>query len=336
MSRERIPVVVVGAGHLGRIHAKIYAESDQAQLIAVCDLDQERAEQVAREFGVVAARDPMEFADQARAFSVAVSTKAHAEVATPLLERGLACLVEKPLASNLADADRILAASERSGAVLAVGHVERFQPSLRRVRELGIAPRFIECHRLTAFSFRSMDVGVVHDLMIHDLDLVLDLVGSEVTSFDAVGGKILTEHEDMASVRLVFANGARANITANRVSLSPMRRFRMFSPESYVSLDFQKNYALIARKGPKWEEERPRLAALGAEGKQEIGDVFKRGLFAIEEPELLGQRRPLQAQLDAFLRCVRTGEQPEVGGAEGRRALELADRVVAAIAGQDW
>ena len=114
MSRERIPVVVVGAGHLGRIHAKIYAESDQAQLIAVCDLDQERAEQVAREFGVVAARDPMEFADQARAFSVAVSTKAHAEVATPLLERGLACLVEKPLASNLADADRILAASELS------------------------------------------------------------------------------------------------------------------------------------------------------------------------------------------------------------------------------
>ncbi len=336
MSIERVPVAVIGTGHLGRIHAKIYTESERAELVAVCDRDADRAKQVAEEFGVQWVSDPLEVADRVRAFSVAVSTSAHAEVAVPLLERGFACLVEKPLAASLAEADRIVEAAEKSGALLAVGHVERFQPGLRRVRELEISPRFIECHRLTAFSFRSMDVGVIHDLMIHDLDLILDLIGSEVTSFDAVGGKILTDYEDMASVRLVFANGARASVTANRVSLSPMRRFRMFSPESYVSLDFQKNYALIARKGPCWEEERPRLAELGSAGMEEVGDVFKQGLFSIEEPELLGEQRPLQAQLDAFLKCVATGERPEVGGPEGRRALALADRIVEAISRQDW
>ena len=333
---EPVPVAVVGTGHLGRIHARIYAENEKAELVCVCDTDRERAERIAEEHGCDAVTDLGEVAQRVRAASVAVSTPAHAQVAIPLLERGVACLVEKPLAADLGQADQIIAAARESGALLSVGHVERFQPGLRRLRELDLAPRFIECHRLTAFSFRSQDVGVVHDLMIHDLDLILDLVDSELTEFDAVGGSILTDHEDVASVRLVFANGARASVTANRVSLSPMRRFRMFSADSYVSLDFQKNYALIARKGPRWDAERGRLAELGPAGMEAIGDVFEQGLLAVEEPELLGEQRPLQAQLDAFLDCVREGRRPEVGGEEGRRALELADRIVERIRAQSW
>ena len=218
----------------------------------------------------------------------------------------------------------------------AVGHVERFQPGLRKVRELGLEPRFIECHRLAPFSFRSMDIGVVHDLMIHDIDLILDLVGSEVASLDAAGGAILTDSEDVASVRLVFENGARANVTASRASLSTLRRFRLFSSEGYVSLDFNKNYGLMVRKGPGWEAGRELLRTMDPAELAERSDFVEKGLFEIIELELEGEERPLQAELDSFLRSVRDGTEPEVSGHDGRRALELADRIAAEIRAQSW
>ena len=260
----------------------------------------------------------------------------HAEVAVPLLERGIPCLVEKPLASSVAEADAILAAARRGGAQLAVGHVERFQPGLRRVRELGLAPRFIECHRLAAFSFRALDVGVVHDLMIHDLDLVLELMGSEVESLDAAGGAILTDAEDMASVRLVFRNGGRANVTASRASLTPMRRLRLFSGEAYVSLDFTRNYGLLVRKGPRWLEGREELRTVDPEELARRTDFITGDMLEVSELELGGEERPLQAELDSFLRSVRSGLPPEVPGEHGRRALELAERIVCAIREVGW
>ncbi len=336
MSATAVPVAVVGVGHLGRIHAKIYAESELSDLVAVVDRDPERAASVAAEFGCRVVKDLAELPGLVKAVSVAVPTPIHAQVAVPLLEAGVACLVEKPLAGNVAEADAIVAASRASGASLAVGHVERFQPGLRRVRSMRLKPKFIECHRLTAFSFRSMDVGVVHDLMIHDLDLVLDLVDSEVTEVDAVGGRILTDHEDVASVRLVFKNGARANVTANRVSLSPMRRFRMFSSSSYVSLDFTKNYGLVVRKGERWDAERDSLAGLDPSELAAQGDMLEAGLLEMEELELGGEQRPLQAELAAFLASVADGTPPEVGGEEGSRALALADDIVARIREQAW
>jgi predicted dehydrogenase len=325
----------VGTGHLGRIHARIWAEHPGAELVAVVDRDFPRAEEVAAAHGCVALNDASDL-PELDAVSVVVPTEVHEAVAAPLLERGLPCLVEKPLAADLEAADRILAAAERGGATLAVGHVERFQPGVRRVREMGIRPRFIECHRLSTFSFRAMDVGVVHDLMIHDLDLILDLVRSEVVSVDAAGGAILTDAEDVASVRLVFENGARANVTASRVSLSPMRRFRMFSPESYVSLDFTKNYGLLVRKGPGWEAGREDLRRLDPAELAQRPDFVQQDLLEVVELELEGEERPLQAELDAFLRCVRTGTRPQVGGEEGRRALALADQIAAAIRAQSW
>jgi predicted dehydrogenase len=199
-----------------------------------------------------------------------------------------------------------------------------------------LEPRFIECHRLAPFSFRSLDVGVVHDLMIHDLDLILDLVESELESFDASGGSILTDNEDLASVRLVFANGVRANVTASRASLTPMRRFRMFSSEGYVSLDFTKNYGLIVQKGPEWEAGRAALREMNPTVLAMQKDWVTSKVLTVNELDLSRHERPLQAELDSFLKSVQEGREPEVGGAAGARALELADRIVAEIRAQRW
>jgi predicted dehydrogenase len=334
-------VAVVGVGHLGSIHARIYAELEGAELVCVVDADVERAASVGAEFGCRALADVHELFElhadhDIDAVSVAVPTAFHEAAAVPLLERGVPVLVEKPLAGNLAGADAILAAAERGGATLAVGHVERFQPGLLRVREMGFRPRFIECHRLAPFSFRSTDVGVVHDLMIHDLDLVLDLIDSEVVSIDAAGGAILSDNEDVASVRLVFENGARANVTASRASLKPMRRFRLFAGDAYVSLDFTENHGLVVKKGAEWEAKRSELAAMTPAELAATADWMTSGMLEVVPLELGGEQRPLQAELASFLTAVREGGEPEVTGADGRRALALADRISETIGRQGW
>ena len=329
-------VCVVGVGHLGKIHANIYAESAGAELVGVIDPDAERAASVAEELGCEVFASVDQIPEDIDAVSVVVPTIYHADVAVPLLRRGIPCLVEKPLAANLEQADQILAAAEESGATLAVGHVERFQPGVRLVKEFGLKPRFIECHRMSTFSFRSMDIGVVHDLMIHDLDLVLHLMGSEVESIDAAGGAILTESEDMASVRLIFKDGGRANVTASRASLTPMRRFRLFSASSYVSLDFTKNYGVLVQKGPGWEAGREALKTLTPEELAQREDFVNGELLKMDHLELTGEERPLQAELASFLDAVRQGIPPEVTGVEGRRALALAEQIVEQIEMQTW
>ena len=332
----RLRVAVVGAGHLGRFHAKILAEDPLCRLVAVVDTNGERARAVAEEAGCEALEDAARLPPDLDAVSVAVPTARHAEVAIPLLERGIPALIEKPLAATVEQADAILAAARRGGSTVAVGHVERFQPGLRKVREMGLQPRFIECHRLAPFSFRSLDVGVVLDLMIHDLDLVLDLVGSEVASFDAAGGAILTDREDLASVRLVFENGARANVTASRASLSPMRRFRLFSSEGYVSLDFVKNYGLVVRKGPEWEAGRRALREIDPAMLALQKDWLTTRVLRVDELDLGGEQKPLQAELHSFLLSVKERRPAEVTGEDGRRALELAERIAADIRSQRW
>lgn len=329
-------VAVAGVGHLGKIHARIWNEQPEAELVAVVDSDAARAGALAEELGCEACAEASELPDDLDGVSVVVPTAVHADVAVGLLERGIACLVEKPLASNLSEADRILTAAEKGGALLAVGHVERFQPGVRAVRELGLRPRFIESHRLAPFSFRSLDVGVVHDLMIHDLDLVLYLCGSEIASMDAAGGAILTEREDLASVRLVFENGARASVTASRASLTPMRRMRLFSSEGYISLDFQQNYGLMVTKGPEFDRGREALRELDPASLAQQKDWVTEEVLRVTELKLESEQRPLQAELDSFMRSVRDGSEIEVSGADGRRALELADRIVADIRAQDW
>lgn len=336
MSARRLRVAVLGLGHLGSVHARILAGHPRAELAAVVDLDPLRARGVAASLGCPALAAGAALPDGLEAAVVAVPTRRHAEVAVPLLERGIACLIEKPLAEDLAAADRILAAAERGGAILAVGHVERFEPGVRRLRELGLVPRFLECHRLAPFRARGLDVGVVHDLMIHDLDLLLHLTGSEVEELDASGAAVVTDTLDLASAHLVFRNGARANVTASRVSLTPMRRLRVFSDQGYVCLDFARNHGLWVGKGPGFERERAALRVQSPAPRALDEDALVPDLLAVRELPLEGLERPLQAELDSFLTSVEKRRAPEVGGSEGRAALALAQRIESAIRAQLW
>jgi predicted dehydrogenase len=299
-----IRVAVIGAGRLGSIHARIYSQLQEAQLVAICDSLPGRAETVAAPFGCRAVRDYRELLGQVDAVSVAVPTQAHFEIAKEFLSRGVHSLVEKPMTATLPEADRLLALSRKAKAVLQVGHVERFNVVLRRVQDSLKNPRFIEVHRLAPFQPRGTEVGVVLDLMIHDIDLLLWLVRSPVRRVEAVGVRVLTPHEDIANARITFRNGAVANLTASRISKEGMRKFRIFQPDSYVSMD---------------------LLGLSV-------DLFRHEAGQIRHEQLsLSGEEPLKAELSGFLDAIRHRTPPPVSGREAREALALALKITALI-----
>lgn len=330
---------VIGVGHLGRHHARIYAAMPDVDLVAVVDPVEARAGELAARLGTRAFADAAQLDLDLDLVSVVVPTELHYEVAARFLERGVAVLVEKPMTSTVEQANRLAAQARAAGVCLQVGHVERFNPALRAARRLRIAPRFIEAHRLAPFTFRSIDVGVVHDLMIHDLDIVLHLVQSPLKEVRAVGGALLTPHEDIASARLEFADGTVANLTASRVSLQPMRRTRVFARDFFLSLDLGKRYAFLARKSAGFDERLAeawaRIAATPPEELPRIADSAFRDLIEIEELTL-DDEEPLQAELASFVRAVRDGTPPEVSADEAVRALEAADAVLEQIRGRRW
>jgi predicted dehydrogenase len=302
-------VGVVGVGHLGKHHARLYAESAGADLVAVVDRDVDRAREIAAAHGAEALPDPLALVGRVQAASVAVPTAAHREVAVPLLEAGIDVLVEKPIAPSLADADAILAAAARGGALVMVGHSERFHPAVRALALAVRSPRFFEIHRLSAFTARSTDVDVVLDLMIHDLDLLLYLDGTEPLAIDAVGVAALTDKVDIANARLRMASGCVANLTASRISTEPVRRVRVFQERTYLACD--------SRQG---SVERYRV-------------VLTHGTPSIERDLLpIAEGEPLAFELAAFTDVVRTRSRPPVDGADGRRVLELALAVRDAMA----
>ena len=295
-----IRVAVVGAGHLGSIHARIYSQLQEAQLVAVCDQLPEKAHAVANSFGCRPVTDFRELLGEVDAVSVAVPTQAHFEVAKEFLAHGVHTLVEKPMTSTLPEADRLLALSRKARAVLQVGHVERFNAVLRRVQDSLKNPRFIEVHRLAPFQPRGTEVGVVLDLMIHDIDLLLWLVRSPVRRVEAVGVRVLTPFEDIANARITFRNGAVANLTASRISKEGMRKFRIFQPDGYVSMDF---------------------LGLGV-------DMFRHHAGQIQHEHLsLTGEEPLKAELSGFLDAIRHRTPPPVSGREARDALALALKI---------
>lgn len=329
---------VVGVGHLGKFHARIYREIPGVDLVAVVDPNETVGREIASKSRCAWFPDVEKLPADLDGVSIVVPTAAHAAMAVPFLERGVATLVEKPIAATLEEADRILAAAKRGGAVLAVGHVERFNPAIRAVREYAIEPRFIESHRLAEFKPRSLDIGVVMDLMIHDLDLVLHLVGSEIESIDAVGGAMVTDREDIASVRIRFRNGAAANLTASRVSLQPMRKMRVFSPSGYVSIDFGKSYALLVKKGPRFDELRRDLfKADGSLGMLDKMKLLLAGEDFIQKREpKMDEIEPLRAELEAFVDSARRRVPPPVTGEDGRRALAAAQMVLEQLSKWKW
>ena len=304
----KVRAAVVGTGEFGRNHARVYRELEGAELVGVYDLDQTRAETVAAEFQTQALRSLDEVRERAEAVSVAVPTIAHAEVGCRLLESGLDVLIEKPMAVDLGEADTLLQAANRHKRILQVGHVERFNPAVTAVEPILNRPLFFEVHRLGVFTPRSLDIDVIYDLMIHDLDILLALVKEPVIELKAVGIPVLTEKVDIAHARLEFAGGAVANVTASRVSTERVRKMRFFQQHEYISLDYARRDALrvsVKRLGPQPEFSFEKLPAPALE--------------------------PLHAELDAFVDVVRTRREPRTGGAAGRAALELANRVMASI-----
>ncbi len=304
VARREVAVAVVGVGHLGRHHARLFGTLPGVRLVAVVDRDLERAREIAASAGCEALCDVAELVGRVQAASIAVPTRSHREVAVSLLQAGIDVLVEKPLASTLDEADAINAAAERSSRLVMVGHSERFNPAVIALTREIKQPRFFEIHRLAAFSARSTDIDVVLDLMIHDLDLLLTLDGSEPEKIDAVGVQALTDRTDIANARIRFSSGCVANLTASRISVEPLRRIRVFQEKTYLSCD----------TGAR-SVERYRLVGSGSAPR-------------IEHDRLeVGDAEPLGLELGAFVEAVRARRAPPVDGREGRRALELAFRV---------
>lgn len=288
---------VAGAGSMGRNHARVYSLLEGAELTAIYDQDAERAKAVADEFGGKPVGSLEELAELSQAVSVAVPTSAHLEVGSELVAHGADILVEKPIAANGEDAQLLVERASGAGRVLQVGHIERFNPVLRELEAKLTKPRFIEAHRLSPFPNRSLDIGVVLDLMIHDLEVILHLVKSPLESVDAVGVPVLTKYEDIANVRLRFENGCVANVTASRISPEKMRKIRVFQEDCYLSLDYQ-----------------------GQEGQ-----IFQREGLQISQNEVEVEKdEPLKLQLQAFIESVQERCEPTVTGQQGAAALEVA------------
>jgi predicted dehydrogenase len=306
----RLRVAVVGVGYLGRFHALIYSRLPDVHLVGLGDADRERAAEVAAEVGCAVCDSLEDLATQVDAASIVVPTTAHLQAAEPFLRRGCAVLIEKPIAATYEEGAEILRLARAHGALLQVGHVERFNAGVMALASRITTPRYIEAQRMGGFTERATDVDVVSDLMIHDIDIILSLVGSELSAISAVGAAVLTPHVDIASARLEFVSGAVANVVASRVSEKQTRRIRVFQTGGYLSLDFigqtlDSAWLLEVPGAPRPEIARERLTV---------------------EPV-----KPLDQELAAFVESARTGRPPLVDGAIGLKALEVALEVRARI-----
>jgi predicted dehydrogenase len=307
MILPRIRVAVIGAGDFGRNHARVYRQMEDVELAGIVDIDNERAARVAAEFST-RVLPPESLPELIDAASVVVPTVQHTSVGCRLLEQGIDVLVEKPIATSVADADRLITTAERHGRILQVGHLERFNPAVQAVLPLLNTPLYFEVHRLGVFSPRSLDIDVVYDVMIHDLDILLAMIDSPVVGIHALGIPVVTDKVDIAHARLEFAAGAVANLTASRVSVDRVRKLRFFQHQEYVSIDYARQDVL-----------RIRVLQPGPQPQFDF------------EPVPVKQEEPLAGELRSFVEAVRQRNRPVVDGAAGRRALELADRVMNGI-----
>jgi predicted dehydrogenase len=296
-------------GYLGKFHAEKYAHSENAYLYAVVDINRERAREVAVNCGTQALSDYHEIFDRVKAVSIAVPTALHYRVAAEFLRRGIDVLVEKPMTADLLEARDLVALAAANNAILQVGHLERFNPAIRRLEGIIKEPKFVECHRLAPFVERGTDVDVVLDLMIHDIDVITSLVRSPVERVEAIGVPVLTDKPDIANARIRFLNGCIANVTASRVSLKRERKVRFFQPDAYISIDYDQRRAQIFFK-----------PAPGAGWLDIRGESIE-----IKEGDALAD------EIDSFVECVRSRSQPLVSGAEGLRALEIASMISAQL-----
>lgn len=308
-------VGVIGVGHLGQHHARIYAELEECELVGVCDTNRDRGQDVAGRHGTRFFADYRDLLDHVNALSVAVPTEHHYAIAQTCLEYGRHLLIEKPMTTTLEEADRLIALAAKQRVLLQVGHIERFNAAVVQLAQLIDRPAFIESNRLSPFPERSTDIDVVLDIMIHDIDIILSLVKSSVKKLDAVGIPVVTSKVDIANTRLEFESGCIANVTASRVSLKQERKIRIFQPQKYLSLDYgAQTLHVVELQYPErrhdFPEQRPVIHPYQVE---------------------INKQEPLKAELQAFVHCVHADSMPVVSGADGRNALDVAFRILQAM-----
>ncbi len=298
---------VIGAGYLGRFHAQKYAAIERVELVAVADTDERARSAVAAELGCEAVSDHRQLLGRVDAVSVVTPTPSHHRIAADFLQAGAHVLVEKPITVTVAEARELIALAAAQRRILQVGHLERFNPVILALQGILDRPRFIESNRLAPFKARGTDVSVVLDLMIHDIDLIQNIVGSPVASIDAVGAPVFSGETDIANARLRFDNGCVADVTASRISMKAERKLRVFQEDAYLSVDLQQKILTLVRKG----------AAAPADGAPKV-DIEERNF---------DQGDALRAEIEAFLGCIESGDRPAVSGEDGLRALETAIRI---------
>jgi predicted dehydrogenase len=334
---KRLRVGVVGVGHLGQHHARILAAMPGVDLVAVVDARPEQAQAVAARCRTNALVEYRALLESVDAVTVAVPTSMHREVATPFLERGIATLIEKPMAASVADSEKLVQQARTSGAVLQVGHIERFNPALRALEQLPIRPKYVAAERLSTYTFRSTDIGVVLDLMIHDLDLLLSMIAVPVRSVAAVGVSLFGEHEDVANARIEFEDGSVASLTASRASFTPTRKMRIWGAEGYASLDFAAKDATLVR--PSEQLKRGRLDLEGVDLGQPAAvreHLFGKVLRVDRiEPESAAPLA-LDLELENFVAAARRIAPPRVSGDDALQAIRLADQVLRSLNGHRW
>ena len=330
-------VAVVGCGRMGKLHARVLSEMDSAELTCVVDAKPAAAEAVAKQRDCRALTDVAEAVGLVDAAIIAVPTIHHLSAARPFIEAGKPVLIEKPFTDDVAGGEELLALAEKTSTSVQVGHTERFNPAVLAMKKHAIRPKFIEAHRISPFTFRSADVGVVLDMMIHDLDLVLMMVGgAEVEALHAVGVNVIGSTEDICNVRLIFDNGCVANVTASRLAIKTERKMRIFSEEAYLSVDYGKKVGLVVNKSQNLDLIQM-ARDLDVEDLAELAQsVDYTKLLKVEKLIVDESIEPLRQQAEAFRQTVVDGEPPVVSAAEGLAAVRLAQRIVDQIKSYRW
>ena len=330
-----LKVAVVGVGHLGQHHARILSGIPGVELVGVADTRPEQARIVAEKFGTQAVDDYRDLLDKVDAVSIAVPTVLHREVAGAFLERGIATMVEKPLAASFAEAEALVDLSHRGSALLQVGHIERFNPALSTLAGINLAPRYIAAERLSTYTFRSTDIGVVLDLMIHDIDLLLAMISAPVRSVSAVGVSVFGGHEDIANARIEFEDGCVANLSASRASLQAVRKMRLYGAEGYVSLDFATKQGTLIRPSEKLRRGEIELEGVDMSQPAAVKERLFGTILEVDKVQAEG-REPLALELEDFVQAIRGEKPPEVGGDEALRAMRLADQILRSLRSHSW
>ncbi|AQQ08559.1 putative oxidoreductase YcjS [Sedimentisphaera cyanobacteriorum] len=331
----KLRTAVIGAGKMGSLHTRIYSELELSELVAVADSDASKAGELAEKYGCRSFSDPEELIGKVDAVTIAAPTDSHLKIAAPLIENGIAVLIEKPLASSVEQGEEIARLGREKGVTVAVGHSERCNPVVQAMDRLEIKPRFIEANRVSPYPFRSTDIGVVLDVMIHDIDIILSIAGSPVKSVDAVGVDVIGQNEDICNTRIVFENGCMANVTASRLALKTERKIRIFSSQAYLSLDYFRKEGIVIQTAPnvdvvEWIRERQKEPGFSFENVN-WPDLLNIENLKIEDKE------PLKVEQSAFLEAAAgKRERPIVTAEEGLAALQCAYKILESIKEKAW